>query len=443
MSRLSIVVVLIVLVLLIGWLGAFQSSRSNHSLTTRAAENNSAAGSLVLGRVIDDFQLRDHQGRLHSLSQFDDAELVIVAFLGTECPLAKLYGSRLADLAKDYADRGVRFIAINSNSQDTLTDLASYVRIHKLRFPVLKDNANVVADMFGAVRTPEVFLLDKQRRIRYWGRIDDQYAIGIQRDAPQRRDLAIAVDELLAGGHVSKSQTESTGCHIGRVAKIKPSGDITYSKHIAPILQKHCISCHQKGKIAPFPLTDFDEVVGWSTMIHEVVDRGRMPPWFANPKHGEFQNEARVSKEERRLLFEWIENGCPAGDLGEVVQLPSSGKRWQISNPDEVFFISDESQRIPAEGEIAYQYFLVDPGFNEDRFIQAAEVRPGNNSVVHHALVSIAMPGDGSFGVGNCGVLINYAPGMQPTQLSQGMAIHVPAGSQFLFQMHYTPNGSP
>jgi thiol-disulfide isomerase/thioredoxin len=443
MQRTSVVALMAVLLLLIAWLEGPQTSRSTRSSATRAAEKVSAADSVALGRVINEFELRDHQGKPHSLKQFDDSRFVVVAFLGTECPLAKLYGPRLAELADEYAARGVQFFAVNSNGQDSLVDLANYVRIHNIPFPVLKDGDNAVADLFGAIRTPEVFLLDEQRRIRYWGRIDDQYSIGIQRDAPHRRDLAIAIDESLAGRPVSIPITESVGCHIGRIPKIKPTGEITYAKHVVPILRKHCVGCHRDGNIAPFPLTEYDEVVGWTAMIHEVVSEERMPPWFANPKHGDFKNDARLSQAERSLLFQWIENGCPAGDLNTVQPPPASARTWQIPPPEDVFFISDEPQTIPAEGEIAYQYFSVDPGFTEDTFIQAVEVRPGNTAVVHHALVSIATPDDIYPNIGNCGVLINYAPGMQPTQLPAGMAIHVPAGAKLLFQMHYTPNGSP
>jgi peroxiredoxin len=434
---------LLPILLLLVWIGDSMKTTNARWSSTSAADKESAAESLVLGQVIDDFELPNHLGKSYSLQQFKRSRLLVVAFLGTDCPLAKLYGPRLAALAEEYAERGVQFLAVNSNSQDTLTDLAAYVRRHKIPFPVLKDNNNAVADVFHAVRTPEVFLLDSQRRICYWGRVDDQYSIGVQREKPRRRDLAIAIDESLAGRPISTPLTESVGCHIGRVPKVEPTGKITYSKHIVPLLNKHCISCHRDGQIAPFSLTEYNDVVGWSAMIREVVGQERMPPWFANPVHGEFKNDARMSAIERELLFQWIEKGCPEGEVSSDKRNRELVNSWQIPEPDEVFFISPEPQQIPAEGEVDYEYFVIDPEYVEDRYIQAVEVRPGNYAVVHHALVSIAMPGDNTLGIGNYGVLINYAPGMQPTELVSGMAIRVPAGAKFVFQLHYTPNGSP
>src|SRR6476646_6769694 len=108
-------------------------------------------------------------------------------------------------------------IGIDSNPQDSLTEIAEFVRSHEISFPILKDPGNVVADRFGATRTPEVFVLDQQRTVRYQGRIDDQLAVSARRAAPQRRDLAEAVEELLTGNQVSLPVTEAPGCHIGRI----------------------------------------------------------------------------------------------------------------------------------------------------------------------------------------------------------------------------------
>ena len=141
----------------------------------------------------------------------------MVAFLGTECPVAKLYGPRLAELAGRYEPKKVGFVAIDANQQDSLAEMGQHARVSKIEFPFLKDPANAVADQFGAVRTPEVFVLDKQRSIRYRGRIDDQHGVGTSRKEPMSNDLAAALDELLAGKNVSTPETKVTGCHIGRV----------------------------------------------------------------------------------------------------------------------------------------------------------------------------------------------------------------------------------
>ena len=170
-----------------------------------------------IGEVVEDFRLRDFVGREHSLADYREDSLVVIAFLGTECPLAKLYGLRLAQLASEYELRGVAFLGVNSNTQDSNTELAAYARRHKINFPLLKDLGNRLADELGARRTPEVFVLDQERVVRYWGRIDDQYGVGYIRQNPTRHDLRSALDELLAGKSVSQPVAESVGCLIGRV----------------------------------------------------------------------------------------------------------------------------------------------------------------------------------------------------------------------------------
>ena len=170
----------------------------------------------AMGRDVVDFRLPDHLGKEHALADFADRDLVVVAFLGTECPLAKLYAGRLQTIADEYAERGVAVVAVMSNSQDSLADIAAFVRQHKIAYPVLKDRRNEVADRFGAERTPQVFLARPPARGPLRGRVDDQYLVGMVRDKPTHEDLRQAIDELLQGKAVSVPKTDSAGCIIGR-----------------------------------------------------------------------------------------------------------------------------------------------------------------------------------------------------------------------------------
>ena len=211
-----------------------------------------AAEKLPIGNKIDGFTLQDYRGNAHSLKDFKDAKIVVVAFVGTECPLAKLYGPKLARLAKEYEGKAVAFIGIDSNSQDSIASVAAYARIHEIGFPILKDAGNKVADQFGARRTPTVYVLDAERTIRYAGRVDDQYGIGFQRDKPNNKELANALDEVLSGKAVTKTEAEVQGCFIGRARQPKADSAVTFSKQVAPIFNSRCVECHRKGEIAPF-----------------------------------------------------------------------------------------------------------------------------------------------------------------------------------------------
>ncbi|MBX7167984.1 MAG: thioredoxin family protein [Pirellulales bacterium] len=391
-----------------------------------------------VGRQIAAFELGDVHGRPRSLADFRDAKLVVVAFLGTECPLVTLYTPRLNELAESYAGRGVQFVGINSNQQDSLTELADFAHKYNVAFPLLKDPGNRVADVFGAVRTPEVFVLDGDRVVRYWGRIDDQYVIGAKKQQAEHADLKDALEQLLSGREVAVPTTKALGCLIGRVKRPDPAGEITYANQVSRLLQKRCVECHHDGQIAPFALTSYDEVLGWAEMIQEVVHERRMPPWLAAPGHGQFKNDPSLSTEEVALIDRWVAGGCPQGDEAELPAPAAFEAGWGISKPDEIFYMSDTPFQVPAEGVVDYQLYDVDPGFTEDKWIREAEVKCSAAAVVHHVIVFIGGAGGGRFGAPQ----MAYAPGMTPRRFDQGMAIRAPAGCRLTFQVHYTPNGT-
>jgi peroxiredoxin len=405
-----------------------------------------AATANAADQPVGDFSLTDYRGKPCALADFKDKPLLVLAFVGTECPLAKLYAPRLAELARDYEPKGVGFVAIDPNSQDGVTQIAAYARQHGINFPILKDLNNEVADRLGARRTPEVFVLDARRVVRYRGRIDDQYAIGVQRDKPHDRDLARALDELLAGKAVSTPATEVTGCLIGRAKRPAADSPVTFAKDIAPLFNRRCVECHRPGEIGPFSLTDYAKAAGWAEMIAEVVEDGRMPPWHADPKYGHFANDRRLTDAEKKLISTWVDNGAPAGDVSQLPPTPTFTDGWQLPKPpDAVIAMSDRPRDVPAEGAVRYQYFAAPTHFTEDKWVSAVEVRPGNRAVVHHVLVFARKPGDRGDpdGGGTRGFLASYVPGLRSLPYPAGMAKRVAAGSVLIFQIHYTPNGSP
>lgn len=404
-----------------------------------------AAAADSVGRRIDDFTLRDFRGHEFTLTRDGGTSLTVVAFLGTECPLAKLYAPRLQQIADDYADRSVVVVGINSNVQDSVTELGAYARHHEISFPMLKDPGNRVADAFAAERTPEIFLLDGTFTVRYQGRVDDQYVVGLVRDHATRDDLRAAMDELLAGQPVSESRTQALGCIIGRVREVNEDSDVTYSNQIARLFNQRCVECHREGEIAPFTLTSYEDVVGWGEMISEVVRQQRMPPWHADPAYGAFRNDRSLSDEEKELIDTWVANGCPQGDPADLPELPTFTTGWQLSRePDIVFAMRNEPFHVPADAGregVRYQYFEVDPGFTEDMWMEGGEALPGNHQVVHHIIVYGKPPGaqnrrDWIF-------LTAYVPGLRLTAYPPGAAKRIPAGTTLMFEVHYTPVGSP
>jgi peroxiredoxin/mono/diheme cytochrome c family protein len=396
-----------------------------------------------VGNVINPFSLPDYLGTTHGLAEWSDKKAVVLVFLGVECPVARQYGERLAALAAKYGPLGAAFVGIDSNQQDSLAEIAHFAREFKIEFPILKDAGNVVADQVGALRTPEVFLLDAERKVRYWGRIDDQNGVGYSRPRPLKQDLAAALDELLAGKEVSQTAQPPSGCFIGRVSKTQPSGQITYTQHVARLLHQHCVRCHRAGEVAPFVLDNYADVAAWSETIREVIEAGRMPPWHANPAHGKFFNDARLSDADKQLVLAWIKNGCPEGNPADLPRLDPYVAGWQIPKPDVVYKMP-QPYAVPAKGTVEYQYFTIDPGWKEDKWIQAAEARPGNRAVTHHLILFFHPPGKEEFEPIEplFNSIVGFAPGLPPAIYPEGTCRRIPAGSKLIIQAHYTPNGT-
>lgn len=413
-------------------------------LLSFASANRSQAEDDVAREVpasIAPFELSDFAGVPWKLNDELEKPLVVV-FVGVECPIVSLSIDTLKAQQTRFGE-SVDFVLIDSNQQDTLLEMEQFAKRHELTIPLLKDPANRVADAFGAERTPQVFLLDRQRSVRYHGQINDRYTYGLQRAEAQAEYLENAIQAIVAGQAPELTQTEAVGCHIGR--KLEPVADatVTYCGQIAAILNEHCVRCHRAGEIGPFALDKYEEVVGWAEMIAEVVDDGRMPPWHAAEEHGHFSNDSRLPQEAKRAIFDWVAAGAPYGDESQLPPPVQFVEGWQIDQPDLVVSMRDNPVQVPATGEIPYQYFVVDPGFTEDKWIQQAECRPGNRAVVHHIIVAIDPPGEDDelqrVALGEW--LTATAPGALPLRLPEGYAKRIPAGSKLVFQMHYTTNG--
>jgi hypothetical protein len=197
------------------------------------------------------------------------------------------------------------------------------------------------------------------------------------------------------------------------------------------------------GEVAPFPLASVDDVIGWAETIRDVVTDGRMPPWHANPSYGHFLNDARLPDGDKNLIVTWVKNGCPKGDLSQLPKLPEFIDGWRIPMPDAIYKMPEPFE-VPADGVVPYQYFTLDASFPEDRWVKAAEVRPGNRAVTHH--IALFFHPAGKSGVDPQESLINqvagYGPGMPPTVYTDNTYRRIPAGAKLMLQTHYTSIGS-
>ena len=245
-------------------------------------------------------------------------------------------------------------------------------------------------------------------------------------------------------------------------AYVSPTAPVTFTKDVAPIIQKNCVTCHRPGQIAPMSLLSYKDVRPWAKSIREVVVERRMPPWFADARYGEFSNDCRLSQKEIDTLVAWVSDGALEGDPKEMPPAPKFTDDWLIGKPDVILSMTEEYQ-VPAEGVIPYKFFAVPTNFKEDRYVQLAEIKQGNRTLVHHVIVDVRYPEQGVLpageirpeglagarpqGRGNAragdsdGRLVGWAPGEAPLILRPGQAKLIKAGSVLVFQVHYTTNG--
>jgi hypothetical protein len=241
----------------------------------------------------------------------------------------------------------------------------------------------------------------------------------------------------------------------------------TFYRDVLPILQERCQSCHRAGEIGPMPLGTYTEARPWAKAIRQAVVTRKMPPWNADGPHGKFRNDPSLAQKEIDTLVAWVDGGAPEGNAKDAPSARTFTNGWTIGTPDAIFDMP-KAYDVPATGTIEYTYVIVPSGFKEDRWMSSAEVRPGNRAVVHHANVYVREPGSkwlreypygeafvphektvraGEGGSSSAGagieeqMIAGYIPGRPARQVPPGYGMLVPAGSDLVFQMHYTTNG--
>ena len=397
----------------------------------------------LIGDVVNDLRFKDIRGLVRTAADLGSHKATVLVFVTTDCPLVQRVMPKLVELEQQYREAGVQFVAVNVGAADTLKDMAAQAMAFEAPFVFVKDESLACSKRLGVERTPESVVFDSQWRLVYRGRIDDQDRLGGTKPEPTRRDLAVAIDEVLAGGVVSVTTTPVDGCLITSPPPIDVTGPVpTYHHDVAPIIEQRCGRCHREGTAAPFTLLSYDEVTAHAEMIREVVQDERMPPWSAHPDFGSFQNDPSLTAAEKQTLFHWIAAGRPAG-----TPPPSPSEKlepapeWRIGTPDLVVSMANE-QDVQATGYIPYQYVMLPHVFLRETWLEAIEIKPDNPEVVHHcnlAYVTAAGASADTF-------ITGHVPGGQPLDLGhfeESVAYRVPAFAGLVLQIHYTTTGKP
>jgi peroxiredoxin len=395
---------------------------------------------------IDNFQLTDTARMSHELFYFKRAPAIVLMSQVDGTPLSRAAAAELSRLQAAYKDKGVLFYMINST--DTRDAAAVEVAKNKFDVPVLSDDLQLVGEQLNIRREGEVFVIVPKEgfKVAYHGPLDDRFnseKLSLKA-AAKNAYAASAIDAVLAGSTVANARVDlKAGKLISfpERAKVAQHAKISYTGTIAPILQAKCVSCHEKGGIAPFAMNSYEVVKGFAPMIRESVRTRRMPPWFADRHIGSWANDMGLSETETKTLIHWIEAGAPRGEGEDILKTHASeAPEWPaaLGKPDMI--VKLDKYDIPAKGVIPYKHATVDNPFPSDVYIRAVAFKPTGRPVLHHITSGyIADPKQPpkipSSSVGS------FVPGAGTQIYQDGIGAPVPVGGKFSYSLHYTSTG--
>ena len=432
-----------------------------------ASPSTAAAATPGAGASVDLIGIRviDVTGHHHRIGVSVGAvQPAVVIFLDTACPVATRYVPTLNALHAEAEAAGLALYGVLSNPAIGWSESADFVEEFGVAFPVIMDSAGDLALRLGPRVTSESFVISTADRILYRGRIDDRFAaVGKLRTRIGTHDLRSVIAALADGGEPEPRETEAVGCfhHDWKRAGATDSGldEVTYNRHIAPLLEANCVECHRDGGIAPFSLAGYGNAKRWHRMVSFMAGERLMPPWRAVSGFGAFRDARRLSDRQIALLATWSEDGARLGDTDDAMPASVRSKStWRLGEPDLVLSMP-EPFAVPADGEDIYRYFVIPTAFAEDKVIAALDFSPGDPAVVHHANYLMdysgaaraedakdAEPGFSVFGTGafldyNAYGIGGWAPGVDPYVLDEGLGMWLPKGGDLVLEVHYHLNG--
>ena len=428
------------------------------------SDGNASAG-VAPGNVVDIVGVRvtDIRGNTHRLGILDGkAKPVALVFLDTACPVATRYIPILNELYS--GSKEVSFYGVLSNPNITWREGAEFADSYGIEFPLIFDSAGDLYLRLRPVVTSESFVVSAGNRVVYRGRINDQFAaVGKLRNRISSHDLRDVMTDIDRGREPIPRETPAVGCfhHTwGTADELNiVSNEVTYVRHIAPLLEANCVECHREEGIAPFSLEGYENARRWHRMVTYMTAERLMPPWRAMPSFGEFRDARRLSDHQIELLRLWSQSGAPLGDPADVKPAPTRKRtKWRLGEPDLVLRM-EEPFEVPGSGEDIYRYFVIPTGFTEDKVVVGLEFSPGDPKVVHHSNYLLDFegraraedekddtPGFSVFGTGgfldyNAWGIGGWTPGAEPYVLGENQGMWIPKGSDLVVEIHYHLNG--
>jgi Flp pilus assembly protein TadD/mono/diheme cytochrome c family protein len=280
-----------------------------------------------------------------------------------------------------------------------------------------------------------------------------------------RRDaVALFSAGIVSAGMVLNAPRNWTNHESQRIPQVcAAESEITFSKQIAPILYKNCVTCHHPGGAGPFSLLTYQDAARRGDLIEKVTQSHYMPPWLPEPGYGEFADNRRLSDHDVALIKQWVEAGMPQGDMTDALKPPVFSSEWQLGPPD-LILRSDSTLQVPASGTDLFHNFILPVPITETKYVRAMEIKPGSPQVVHHANVLIDRtaslrrehPVDWKEGIAGMEITVPSGDSFDPDSHflfwkpdtpaliePEGMPWRLDPGNDLILNMHLKPTGKP
>lgn len=379
---------------------------------------------------VDDFALYDDDGNIHRLHYYQNFNAIVLYVVGSDCSDFDDHQKHFESYASSMSSELIRFFLIDPNPQSKRTNAP---RTYQQEVPLLFDNNQIATDILNINLSNQVIIIDP----RNW-------SVPIRFSFRPHNDLQYETIENAGKGIFKQNNLESSnGCKVVKLSDNPLYKDISF-RDVAPIFKKKCHVCHRDGGIAPWAMNDYDDILGWSDMISEVVNTKRMPPWHADPKVGRFSNDISLSDDEIRKITMWIADGALNKTDKNVLQNGSEQVATiEVQDPD--YIIELEEELIPPTGMVDYRYQSVQIELDQDEVVYGIEVKPGKSEVLHHIVARLNMAKE----VGGMKVLDSWlnkiffvwTPGDNSEFFPVGLGRSLPQGSTINLQLHYTAIG--
>lgn len=397
------------------------------------------ADPIAPGAFVSNFRLTDQVGATHELFYESRARAILLVFTSRSGTRASQTASALAAVRARFAEGDLTIWQIDSDFGADRAAVAAEQAQLGSSVPVLMDAAQLVATEYGATRQLEAFVIrTKNWTLSYRGPLDN--ADPASTAVASQTYAADAISAVLAGGAVAAPLVALPG--NAALLDLPPRLVPDYASDVAPIVQRSCVQCHSPGNIAPFAFSGYADLQLRAAQIRGDLLTRRMTPWHADAQFGVFAHNTALPTAEIATLFAWARANAPRGSGADPLAAapPAAAPDWELGTPD--LIVSIPRQSLPATGVIDYKYLTVAVPLAADRWLRAAVVKPGNNAVVHHALV---FEGTLLDVIGNAGGLggffAGYVPGLQQNGFPEGSGKLLKRGSFVTFQMHYTTSG--